>query len=36
MRRIILIAVLLLSVSGCVTSGMRNEAHSFENDLHNI
>jgi hypothetical protein len=36
MLRIILIAALLFTACGCSTTGVRNEAHNLNNDIHHI
>jgi hypothetical protein len=36
MARLILVAVLLLSASGCVTDVISKDVHSLENHLHHL
>jgi hypothetical protein len=36
MLRMILIAALLASACGCSTTGVRNEVHNLNNDIHRI
>ncbi len=36
MLRLILVAVLLLSASGCVTDAISKDVHSLENHLHHL